>query len=41
MKEVGFLEVVIDLEGIKIEKVKVKRVLDWPILSVSRISKSF
>ena len=30
MKEVGFLEVVIGLEGIKMEKEKVKGVLDWP-----------
>ena len=30
IKKVGFLEVVIGLEGIKIEKKKVKYVLDWP-----------
>ena len=30
MKEVGFLEVVIGLEGIKMKKEKVKGVLDWP-----------
>jgi len=30
--EVGFLGVVIGLEGIKIEKKKVKGVLDWPTL---------
>ena len=30
MKEVGFLGVVIKLEGIKIEKEKVKSILDWP-----------
>jgi len=32
VREVGFLGVVIGLEGIKIEKEKVKGVLDWPIL---------
>ena len=31
MREVGFLGVVIGLEGIKIEKEKVKGVLDWLI----------
>ena len=31
-KEVGFLGVVIGLEGIKIEKEKVKGVLEWPTL---------
>ena len=30
MKEVGFLEVVIGLEWIKIEKGKIKGVLYWP-----------
>ena len=30
MREVGFLEVVIGLEGIKMEEEKVKGVLDWP-----------
>ena len=30
VKEVGFLGVVIGLEGIKMEKKKVKRVLEWP-----------
>jgi len=30
--EVGFLGVVIGLEGIKMEKEKMKEVLDWPIL---------
>ena len=30
MREVGFLEVVIGAEGIKMEKEKVKDVLDWP-----------
>ena len=30
VKEVGFLGVVIGLEGIKMEKEKVKRVLEWP-----------
>ena len=30
MKEVGFLGVVIGLEGIRIEQEKVKGVLDWP-----------
>ena len=29
MKEVGFLEVVIGLKGIKMEEEKVKEVLDW------------
>jgi len=29
---VGFLEVVIELEGIKIEDKKVKGILDWPTL---------
>ena len=32
MREVGFLGVVIELEGIKIKEEKVKDVLDWPIL---------
>ena len=31
VREIGFLEVVIRLEEIKIEKEKIKRVLDWPI----------
>ena len=31
MREVDFLRVVIGLEGIKIEEVKVKAVLDWPV----------
>ena len=31
MREVDFLGVVIGLERIKIEKVKVKAVLDWPV----------
>ena len=30
MRKVGFLEVVIGLEKIKMEEKKVKRVLDWP-----------
>ena len=30
MREVGFLGVVIGPEGIKMEKEKVKDVLDWP-----------
>jgi len=30
VREVGFLGVVIGLEGIKMEKEKVKGVLDWP-----------
>ena len=30
MKEIEFLEVVIGLEEIKMEKEKVKRVLEWP-----------
>ena len=29
MREVGFLEVIIGPEGIKIEEEKIKRVLDW------------
>ena len=32
MSEVKFLEVVIEPEGIKMEKEKVKGVLDWPTL---------
>jgi len=32
VSEVKFLEVVIELEGIKMEKEKVKVVLDWPTL---------
>ena len=32
VREVGFLGVVIGLEGIKIKEEKVKDVLDWPIL---------
>jgi len=32
VKKVGFLGVVIGLEGIKIEEGKVKGVLDWPTL---------
>ena len=32
MREVEFLEVVIELEGIKMEEEKMKRVLDWPNL---------
>ena len=31
IREVGFLEVVIGLEGIKMEEEKVKGVLEWPI----------
>ena len=30
VREVGFLEVVIGLEGIKMEEEKVKGILDWP-----------
>ena len=30
MREVGFLGVVIKLEGIKIEEKKMREVLDWP-----------
>ena len=30
VSEVGFLEVIIGLEGIKIEEKKVKGILDWP-----------
>jgi len=29
VKEVGFLKVIIGLEGVKMEKEKIKRVLDW------------
>ena len=32
VKEVGFLGVVIGLEGIKMEREKVKGVLEWPML---------
>ena len=32
VREIGFLEVVIGPEGIKIKKVKVKDILDWPTL---------
>jgi len=32
VREVEFLEVVIELEGIKMEEEKMKRVLDWPNL---------
>ena len=32
IREVGFLEVIIGLERIKIEEEKVKGVLDWPTL---------
>ena len=40
MREVGFLEVVIGLDGIKIEEEKVKVVLDWPVpKSVKEIQK--
>jgi len=31
VRKVGYLGVVIRLDGIKIEKVKVKVVLDWPV----------
>jgi len=31
VREVDFLEVVIGLEGIKMEEEKVKAVLDWPV----------
>ena len=30
VREVGFLEIVIEPEGIKMEEKKVKRILDWP-----------
>ena len=30
VREVGFLGVVIGLEGIKMEEEKIKEVLDWP-----------
>ena len=32
MREIGFLEVVIGLEGIKMEEEKMKEVLEWPTL---------
>jgi len=32
VREVGFLEVVIRLEGIKMEEEKMKDILDWPTL---------
>jgi len=32
VREVGFLEVIIGLEGTKMEKEKVKDVLDWPTI---------
>jgi len=32
IKEVEFLEVIIGLEGIKMEEEKVKSILDWPTL---------
>ena len=31
VREVGFLEVVIEEDGIRMEKVKVKTILEWPI----------
>jgi len=31
VRKVGFLGVIIGLDGIKMEKDKVKEVLDWPI----------
>ena len=31
MREIGFLEVVIGLEGMKIKKEKMKTVLDWQV----------
>jgi len=34
VKEVDFLRVVIELEGIKIEKEKMKAVLDWLVLKL-------
>ena len=32
VRKVGFLEVVIELEGIKMEEEKVEGILDWPTL---------
>jgi len=32
VREVGFLRVIIGLEGIKMEEEKVKDILDWPTL---------
>jgi len=31
-RKVNFLEVELELEGVRIEKEKVKRVMDWPML---------
>ena len=40
MREVGFLEVVIGPDEVKMEKEKVQRVVDWPVLrSIKDIQK--
>jgi len=40
VKEVGFLGVIIGLDGVRIEKEKVFEVVDWPVLnSVKDIQK--
>ena len=40
VREVRFLEVVIRLECIKMEKVKIKTVLDWPVPKIIKMYKS-
>lgn len=40
VREVRFLEVVIRLECIKMEKVKIKAVLDWPVPKIIKMYKS-
>jgi len=32
VREIGFLEVMIELDRIKIEKIKVQKVVNWPVL---------
>jgi len=40
VREVGFLGVVIELDGMKMEKEKVQRVMDWPVpRSVKNVQK--
>ena len=41
VREVGFLRVVIGLEKIKMEKEKVKEVLDWLILKKVKVIQKF
>jgi len=41
VKEVGFLEVVIGPEGIKIEEEKVKGILEWPMLKLVKDVQKF